>query len=214
MREERISLNQRERDRLKVLHDVEQKQVTQREAGDRLQLSDRQIRRLLVRVRTGGDQGVVHHLRGRPSNRRFAPVFERQVMRRVEQRYADFGPTLAAEHLAQEKLVISRETLRKWMVARGLWRSRRRRVESVHVWRERRAAFGELVLWDSSPYAWLEDRGPASQLILMIDDASSRIWGRFAEHDSTEENFRVLQGWLERQGRPLAYYTDKDSLLL
>ncbi len=212
MREERISLSQRERDRLKVLHEVEQKQVTQREAGERLQLSDRQIRRLLVRVRTAGDRGIVHHLRGRPSNRQFAPAFERRVMRRVEQRYADFGPTLAAEHLAQEKLVISRETLRKWMAAAGLWRSRRRRVETVHVWRERRAAFGELVLWDSSPYAWLEDRGPASQLILMIDDASSRIWGRFAEHDSTEENFRVLKGWLERQGRPLAYYTDRDSL--
>ncbi len=81
-------------------------------------------------------------------------------------------------------------------------RPHRQRVKSVHVWRERRAAFGELVMWHSSPYAWLEDRGPESHLIVMIDDATSRIWGRFAEHDSTEENFRVLQGWLRRHGLP------------
>ena len=98
------------------------------------------------------------------------------------------------------------------MAAAGLWKSRRRRVQAVHVWRERRAAFGEFVMWDSSPYRWLEGRGPACHLILMIDDATRRLWGRFAEHDSTEENFRVLEGWLRLFGRPLAYYTDKDSL--
>lgn len=213
MEEERIELSQHERDRLKVLHEVEPTHLTWREAGQRLHLSDRQIRRLLGRVRQQGDGGVVHRLRGRPSNRRLAPAFAQRVMRRVRQRYADFGPTLAAEHLVEDGFRISRETLRKWMAAAGLWRARHHwRVGTVHVWRERRAAFGELVLWDSSPYAWLEDRGPASHLILMIDDATSRIWGRFAEHDSTEENFRVLVGWLERHGRPLAYYTDRDSL--
>ncbi len=198
---ERIELSQRERDRLKVLHEVEQGHLQQVEAAERLRLSDRQVRRLLGRVRAAGDRGVVHRLRGRPSNRRLPPALERRVIHRVRQRYADFGPTLAAEHLAREGLVVSRETLRKWMTAAGLWRPRRQRVKSVHVWRERRAALGELVMWDSSPYAWLEERGPASQLILMLDDATSRIWGRFAEHDSTEENFRVLEGWL---GRPEA----------
>jgi hypothetical protein len=214
MREERIELGQRERDRLKVLHEVEQRHLTQRAAGERLRLSERQIRRLLVRVRQRGDGGIVHGLRGQRSNRKLASAFEQRVMRRVRQRYVDFGPTLASETLAQDGLAVSRETLRKWMAAAGLWRPRRQRAGAVHVWRERRAAFGELVLWDSSPYAWLEDRGPASHLILMIDDAASRIWGRFAEHDSTEENFRVLQGWLERHGRPLAYYTDRDSLFV
>jgi hypothetical protein len=210
--EERIELSQQERDRLKVLHAVEQGERTQVEAARQLQLSDRQVRRLLVRVRAEGDRGVVHRLRGRPSNRKIPADRQQRTLARVRRRYADFGPTLAGEHLAEEGLAVSRETLRKWMTAAELWRPRPRKVKSVQVWRERRAAFGEMVIWDSSPYAWLEDRGPTLQLILMVDDATSRIWGRFAEHDSTEENFRVLEGWLRRYGRPLSVYTDKNSL--
>ena len=80
------------------------------------------------------------------------------------------------------------------------------------MWRERRASFGELVMQDSSPFRWLEERGPACQLIALIDDATSRIWARFAEHDTTEENLRTLGGWLRRYGRPLAHYTDKNSI--
>ena len=130
----------------------------------------------------------------------------------MRQRYADFGPTLAAEHLAQEGLAVSRETLRKWMTQAAFWRPRSQRVKKIHVWRERRASFGELVMQDSSPVPWLEDRGPACQLIALIDDATSRIWARFAEHDTTEENLRTLGGWLRRYGRPLAHYTDKNSI--
>ena len=98
------------------------------------------------------------------------------------------------------------------MTAAGLWRSRRQRRPAVHVWRERRAAFGELVMMDSSPYRWLERRGPPVQLIALIDDATNRVWGRFAAQDSTEENLRTLAGWLRRWGRPRALYTDKSSL--
>ena len=87
-------------------------------------------------------------------------------------------------------------------------------LKQVHVWRLRRRAFGELVMMDSSPFRWLEDRGPACHLIAMIDDASSRVWGRFALHDSSEENLRTLGGWLERYGRPLALYTDKNGLFV
>jgi hypothetical protein len=128
--------------------------------------------------------------------------------------YAGFGPTLASEHLARQGLVVSRETLRKWMSAAGLWQTRRRRSLQVHVWRPRRSAFGELVMLDSSPFRWLEERGPACHLIALIDDASSRVWGRLVAHDSTEENLRTLRGWLERYGRPLALYTDKNSLFV
>jgi hypothetical protein len=138
--------------------------------------------------------------------------FEQRVVARIRERYADFGPTLAAEHLAQEDFSVSRETLRKWMTKAALWRPRSQRVKAVHVWRERRAHFGELVMQDSSPFRWLEDRGPACHLIALIDDATSRIWGRFTEHDTTEENLRTLQGWLRRYGRPLAQYTDKNSI--
>jgi predicted DNA-binding protein (UPF0251 family) len=212
METERIALSQRERDRLRVLHEVKRKQLTQSEAARRLKISDRQIRRLLVGLRKRGDRAVIHGLRGRPSNRRYVVRFEQQILTRVRQRYADFGPTLAAEHLAQEGLAVSRETLRKWMVKASLWRPRTQRVKTIHVWRERRASFGELVMQDSSPFRWLEERGPACQLIAVIDDATSRFYARFTEHDSTEENLRTFGEWLRRYGRPLAHYTDKNSI--
>src|SRR5713101_5724458 len=214
MEPERVALSQRERDRLQVLHEVEQKHVTQVEAGRRLEVTDRHIRRLLVRLHQHGDGALVHGLRGQPSNRRLPVPFAQRVLARVRRRYADFGPTLAAQHLAEDGLAVSRETLRKWMREAGLWRVRLQRSQAVHVWRERRACFGELVIQDSSPYRWLEDRGPACHLIALIDDATSRIWGRFVLHDSSEENLRTLGGWLERYGRPLALYTDKNGLFV
>jgi transposase len=212
METERMALSQRERDRLHVLHEVRGKQLTQREAARRLKISDRQIRRLLVGLRKRGDRTVIHGLRGRPSSRRCAAGFEQRILTRVRQRYADFGPTLAAEHLAQEGLKVSRETLRKWMVKARLWQPRAQRVKTIHVWRERRASFGELVMQDSSPFRWLEERGPACQLIAVIDDATSRFYARFTEHDTTEENLRTFGEWLRRYGRPLAHYTDKNSI--
>lgn len=214
MEPERIELSQRERERLKVLHEVQEGHLTQVEAAGRLGLTDRHVRRLLGRVQAEGDRGVVHRLRGRPSNRKIPGAVQERILARVRRRYADFGPTLAAEHLAQDGLGVSRETLRTWMTQAGLWHPHRQRLQAVHVWRERRAAFGELVLWDSSEFAWLEERGPKVQLIALIDDATSRFCGRFAAHDSTEENFRALQGWLRRHGRPGAFYTDKDSLFV
>jgi transposase len=212
METERIALSQRERDRLKVLHEVKQKHLSQVAAAERLKVTDRQVRRMLLRIRERGDGALVHGLRGRPSNRKLAARLEQKILARLRQRYADFGPTLAAEHLAKEGLPVSRETLRKWMTKAALWRPRSQRVKAIHVWRERRARFGELVMQDSSPFRWLEDRGPACQLIALIDDATSRMWGRFTEHDTTEENLRTLQGWLRRYGRPLAHYTDKNSI--
>src|SRR6267143_4317574 len=212
METERIALSQRERDRLKVLHEVKQKHLTQVVAAERLKVTDRQVRRMLLRIREHGDGALVHGLRGRPSNRKLAARLEHKILERLRQRYADFGPTLAAEHLAKEGFLVNRETLRKWMTKAALWRPRSQRVKTVHVWRERRASFGELVMQDSSPFRWLEERGPACHLIALTDDATSRIWGRFTEHDTTEENLRTLQGWLRRYGRPLAHYTDKNSI--
>jgi hypothetical protein len=109
-------------------------------------------------------------------------------------------------------LPVSGETLRKWMTKAAFWRPRSQRVKKIHVWRERRASFGELVMQDSSPFRWLEERGPACQLIALIDDATSRVWARFTAPDTTEENLRTLGGWLRRYGRPLAHYTDKNSI--
>ena len=187
METERIALSRRERDRLKVLYEVNQKHLTQVLAAERLKVSDHQVRRMLLRIHERGDAALVHGLRGRPSNRKLALRFEQKILERVRQRYADFGPTLAAEHLAQEGFLVSRETLRKWMTQAALWHPHHQRVKKIYVWRERRASFGELVMQDSSPFRWFEDRGPACQLIALIDDATSKFWARFTEHDTTEE---------------------------
>jgi hypothetical protein len=215
METERIELSAKERERLKVLHEVEQGHLKQIEAAHRLHLTDRQVRRLQARLRREGDRGMVHRLRGCRSNRKIADALKQRALRELHQaRYAGFGPTLASEHLTTQGVPVSRETLRGWMSEAGLWRARARRRKAVHVWRPRRAAFGELLLMDSSPYRWLEDRGPAGHLIALIDDATSRAWGRLVEQDSTEENLRTLRGWLERHGRPLALYTDKSGLFV
>jgi hypothetical protein len=136
-----------------------------------------------------------------------------RVLKLVKAKYRDFGPTLACEYLAKDDAVeMSKETLRQLLIAAGLRRRKRRQVEEVHVWRPRRSCRGELVQWDTSVHDWLEGRGPRLYLVAMIDDASSQTYGRFVGADSTEENLRVLWGYLERWGRPVEFYTDKSSL--
>ena len=206
-------LSGKERDRLKVLHEVQGGHLTQGEAAGHLGISDREVRRLLVRIEEQGDRGVVHRLRGRASNRRLPESLRTRTLKLVKAKYRDFGPTLACEYLAKNDAVeLSKETLRQWLMAAGLRRGKRRRVEEVHLWRPRRSCRGELVQWDTSVHDWLEGRGPRLYLVAMIDDATSQAYARFVEQDSTEENLRVLWGYLERWGRPVEFYTDKSSL--
>jgi hypothetical protein len=210
---EMLMLSAKERDRLKVLHEVQGGHLRQGEAAGQLGISDREVRRLLVRVAAEGDRGVVHRLRGKASNRRLPESLRSRALKLVKAKYRDFGPTLACEYLAQaEALEVSKETLRGWMMAAGLRRGKRRQVEEVHVWRRRRSCRGELVQWDTSVHDWLEGRGPRLYLVAMIDDATSLAYARFVEQDSTEANLRVLWGYVERWGRPVEFYTDKGSL--
>lgn len=211
--EDVLALNQQDRDRLKELHAVMRGQQKVSDAARHLGLSPRQVRRLVKRVRREGDRGVIHRLRGRPSNRAIPEEVREQALALLgREEYRDFGPTLAAEHLGRVGIEVSRETVRCWQTESGLWKSRKQKVEAVHVWRERRASFGELVLMDTSDHDWLEGRGPRLYLVAMIDDATSRLWGRFVESDSTAENLCTLRGWLEMHGRPLALYTDKNTI--
>jgi transposase InsO family protein len=127
--------------------------------------------------------------------------------------YEGFGPTLAAEYLRKKHSIsASKETVRQWMMGAKLWRGKKARVQRVHTWRPRRSRSGELVQWDTSEHDWLEGRGEKLYLIAMIDDATSRLFARFVRHDSTEENMRLLWSYVERFGRPVAFYTDKASL--
>jgi transposase len=207
-------MTQQERDRLVVLKKALKKLIKQSQAATELNLSTRQVRRLLRRLKQEGDQVVVHGLRGRPSNRKTSPADRENIADILSQEvYRGFGPTLASEYLAQRHNVkIGREALRQIMIGARLWRARGQRVESVHQWRRRRSCRGELVQWDTSEHNWLEGRGEKLYLIHMIDDATSQLTARFVRHDSTEENMRLLWTYLERHGRPVAFYTDKASL--
>jgi hypothetical protein len=214
MGEDRFEMGQRERDRLKVLHEASKGQLTQKQAGEQLKLSVRQVRRLLGKLNVEGDRGVLHGLTGRQSNRRVSEEVVKRCMAELgKPECLDFGPTFAAEHLARKLEVrVGRDTVRKWMVGEGLWESQPRRVRGLHQWRERRHCSGELVQWDTSVHDWLEGRGERLYLIAMIDDATSRLVARFAMHDSAEENMRVVRVYLGRYGRPLEFYTDKAGM--
>jgi transposase len=207
-------MTQRERDRLVVLKKAQKKLITQKQAATELQLTERQVRRLLRQLKAQGDKAVMHALRGRPSNRKLSEELRRKALAILSQaQWRDCGPTLASYHLAKDHGIgIGREALRQMMIEAGLWRAKRTKVEEVHVWRPRRSCRGELVQWDTSEHDWLEGRGPKLYLIAMIDDATGELAARFAEHDSTAENMRLLWAYLEKNGRPVAFYTDKASL--
>jgi transposase len=206
-------MTQRDRDRLVVLKKAQKKLITQVQAADELQVSERQVRRLLGKLKDQGDRGVIHGLRGRASNRKVSEAQREKAVRILsQQEYRDFGPTLAGEYLRKKHgMKIGREALRQIMMAAGLWRSRRQKIEEIHQWRPRRSARGELVQWDTSDHDWLEGRGPRLYLIHMIDDATSDLTARFVLSDSTAENMRLEWSYVEKNGRPLAYYTDKAS---
>jgi len=207
-------MSQRERDRLQVLHQVENGQLKQREAATQLRMSERGFRKLWKRFRAKQDRAVVHGLRGRASQRKLAEPTKQKILKMFQERYADFGPTLAAEYLAKDEAIkISRETLRKLLIAAGLRQAKPRKVKQIHQWRPRRSSRGELLQWDTSVHAWLEDRGPEKMyLVAAIDDATNTLFARFVPADSTEYHMRVLWAYLEKHGRPQAIYTDKASL--
>lgn len=207
-------MTQQDRDRLVVLRKAEKKLIGQGQAGQELGVTARQVRRLLRRLKKDGDKAVIHKLRGQPSNRKTGGKTREKIVRILsEEVYRDFGPTLASEYLAaKHDIQIGREALRQLMITGGLWRARRQKVDAVHQWRERRTCRGELIQWDTSTHDWLEGRGEKIYLIHMIDDATSELTARFVRHDSTEENMSVLRFYLERHGRPVAFYTDKASL--
>ncbi|MDQ2945837.1 MAG: ISNCY family transposase [Acidobacteriota bacterium] len=207
-------MTQKERDRLVALKKAKKKLITQKEVAAEIGVSERQVRRMLQSPKGHGDKAIIHAARGRRSNRKIADQSQQRAIEILSQEmYRGFGPTLAAEYLAKKhKLEVSRETLRGWMIGAKLWRAKVRHVKKVHTWRTRRSRSGELVQVDTSEHDWLEGRGPKLYLISMIDDATSRMLARFVEHDSTAENMRLLQNYLERHGRPVSLYTDKAAL--
>ncbi len=207
-------MSQAERDDWHWLKRVEAGGMTQREAAEKMGVTPRWVRQLVQRMKKQGDAVVVHGLRGRSSNRRLSDQTRRQALTILKTPdWHDFGPTFAAEQLAKRHQIhVGKETLRGWMIDAGLWKSKTQTIQDVHVWRPRRTGFGELVQWDTSDHDWLEGRGPVRYLVRMIDDATSWSWGRFVESDATPQNMGVLWEYLEKNGRMVDVYTDRDSM--
>ena len=211
MNTDRITMSQQERDRLKVMEPVLTGKRTQSEAARLLGRSIRQVRRIQRRLESEGDAGVIHRLRGRGGNARKDKLFRRQVLRIYAKDYSGFGPTLASEKLIARGFPVSPETLRRWLISTKLWKPKRRRHKHRRR-RERRECFGELVQTDGSIHDWLEGRGSRMTLLVMIDDATSKVVARFYPAETTDGYFRLLRRYLRKHGRMLAIYADRNSI--
>ena len=182
-------------------------------AAKLLGLSYRQAKRVYRRYRAEGGAGLKHRSAGRPSNRAWAADVREQALAVVREKYSGsveerFGPTLAAEHLASEDgITVDHETLRRWMLATGLW-SRARKRSPHRRRRERKPHFGELVQLDGSFHEWFEGRGPTSCLVTLVDDATGRTHGGFSAQETIWAAVTALRGWIERYGIPQMLYTD------
>ena len=209
---EEITMTKMELDRYSLLRQVLSKQLSQVQAAELLELSDRQVRNLLKAIQLEGAKGIVSKKRGY-SNRAVNPKFKQHVIALVKERYPDFGPTFAAEKLKEmNDITISVETLRKWMIEKGLWISKKKR-STIHPTRPRRELFGELIQIDASSHAWFEDRASKCALTVFIDDATSIITSAFfCESECLDGYFTALRSHLVKYGRPRALYSDRHAI--
>jgi len=210
-RKELITLSQEEHDRLLIVRKVMKGEISQVEAADLLNISDRQVRTLIGKVREKGAKGLAHGNRGKPSPRKMSEAEEERIAGIIKDKYWDFGPTFAAEKLwEREKTRVSDEKLRQIMIGAGIWRVRHRKGE-VHQWRERKHFSGELVQMDGSHHAWLEERGPKLVLMGYIDDATNKGFGYFYDYEGVQPAMESLEAYIRLYGIPRALYLDKLS---
>ena len=209
-----ITMSRKELGRLEALIDRDEGRITAAQAARLIGVGERQLFRLLKAYRTQGAEGLISRRRGRPSNRRYPDVVREAALALVRECYPDFGPTLAAEKLAEvHGLRLGRETVRRWMAAAGLWVPRQERGRRIHQPRHRRDCLGELVQVDGCEHPWFEDRGPACTLLVFVDDATSRLMHlRFVPSESTLDYLRAARSYVEAHGRPIAFYSDKHTV--
>ena len=206
-----IMLRQEELKRLHIIKKVSEGILKQKDAAELLLISDRQIRRVIKRVREEGDRGVAHRSRGKASNRRLLEKTREKVIRLYRQRYNGFGPTLAAEKLFEiDGIKISDETLRLWLIGSGDWK-KARKSRSHRQWRERKHYIGEMVQMDGSRHDWLEGRGEELVLMAYIDDATNRVFARFYDYEGTIPAMESFKHYILKYGIPMSVYLDRHS---
>ncbi len=208
-----FTMSRKESNQISVFEKLKRKEITQVTAARILHLTSRQVRNKAKRYRERGPRGLAHLRRGRPGNRAWKQEICQEAMMLIKQHYADFGPTFAAEKLAQNHHIITnRETLRRAMIKAGIWTYRMRK--SVHrKRRERKPIFGMMIQLDGSPHDWFEGRGPSCTLLVFIDDATSKIvWAEFASAESREGVMKATYGYFKKYGLPVSFYVDYGSV--
>jgi len=208
------TLSSKELDRAAMLQRVIAKTITQKVAAQSLGITDRQLRRLLVTYQTDGTAGLAHKSRGKPSHNRLPVVVRDQAIELVKTKYADFGPTFAAEKLTErDGIEIGAETLRLLMIKEGLWHHKQRKA-THRTRRERRACYGDMEQFDGCRHDWFEGRlagGVWATLLASRDDATNTVVAQFLPYEGTRP---VMQFWREyfvAHGKPLSIYLDRHS---
>jgi len=206
-----IMLRQRELKRLHVLHKVLEGRLTQTEAAALVSLTDRQLRRIVKRIRKEGDKGICHKARGKPSNRRLPSKLKKRIVHLYHKTYTDFGPTLFTEKLEErEGITISHETARTWLMEEGAWELHRRH-RAHRQWRERKDHYGAMLQMDGSHHDWFEGRGPACVFMGYIDDATGRVYGKFYGYEGTIPAMDSFKKYIGKYGLPMSVYLDKHT---
>ncbi len=207
-------MSAQERDRSAMVRRVATGELTQVRAAELLAITSRHMGRLVGAWRERGDRGLVSGRRGKRSNNRRSEGEVRLIELALRERYADFGPTLAAEKLLEhEGLRVSVEAVRQIQVRLGLWRPKARKAKRVFQIRERRARFGELIQIDGSHHDWFEGRAAKCALLVFIDDASGRLTGlHFAPSETARGYLEVLRSHVLAHGAPLALYSDRHGI--
>jgi hypothetical protein len=193
MGQELITMSKKELKRLKTMEELIEKRISQKEAAEALMISTRQVRRLKEKHHKEGANGLVSKHRGKFSNNRIIQEKKDRIMSIVEMSYSDFGPTLAAEKLKIDEENISKETVRKWMIEKGLWKAKSRKERQIHQTRQRRPCFGELIQIDGSPHDWFEGRRDGCTLLVFIDDATGEYMHLRFESETTEGYARATR---------------------
>jgi hypothetical protein len=207
-----LMMTRSEIQRYQIIRKVLDRDIDQQEASECLRLSDRQIRRIVRRVRTEGESGVINRLRGRKGNRSIKATVKEKVLKAYRSRYNGFGPTLASEKLLErDGLEVCDETLRLWLIKEALWQSKKRKVHKDYSWRQRKDHLGEMVQMDGSHHDWLEGRGPKLVLMGYIDDATGRFHGKFYAYEGTMPAMDSLKGYIRQYGIPKSIYLDRHS---
>jgi len=209
-----ITMSHQEIDRLAVIQQVDSRQLTQKEAASQLNLSVRQIKRLVKRFRDNGAAGLVSKHRGKAANNRLPTKVKNKAIELIRKTYPDFSPTFAHEKLTElHGLSFCVETLRKWMIEDEIWQPKSVRKARIHPSRPRRSCKGELIQIDGSPHCWFEERGEPCTLIVFIDDATSQLMAlHFTPAETTQSYMETLSAYLHQHGRPVSIYSDKHSI--